>query len=429
MTCLLKPISIISVIILLTGHCCASLFGDATSTLQDTRIDIIGKTMGPIVYRVVIIKDDRSPTRSELSEAIQSTLDHINDLMSTYQPDSDVSEFNVSQSTDWMAVHPDTAYVMKRALEISEQTEGAFDVTVGPAVNLWNFGPEKQDFKVPNDSAIAAVKIKVGYKNVQVRLDPPAMRKALPSVQVDFSAIAKGYAVDRVAMKLKQLGCDNFLVEVGGEVVGWGSTENGTPWRVGVESPKEFTRAVEDVALLENAAMATSGDYRNFETVDGKRYSHSIDPSTCRPTENLLATACVVADDCLTADAFATALMVLGPDKGSRVCEQLNIPFLMIERSGDAPLDASKFTKYVSPGFPLASKQPTGASERGILPVFLAAVIVFGLAILGMAAGSVLANKPIQGSCGGLANMTNADGELTCAVCSDPSPDCAGVDK
>ncbi len=385
--------------------------------------------MGPIVYRVVIIRNEQTPPENELAEAVQATLDHVNSLMSTYQPDSDVTKFNVSKSTEWQDVDPNTAQVMQRAIEISELTNGAFDVTVGPAVNLWNFGPVKNDFKIPDDAAIAAVKAVVGYKNVQVRLDPPAMKKNLPDVQVDFSAIAKGYAVDRVATTLKELGCNNFLVEVGGEIVGRGATEEGTPWRVGVESPKEYTRAVEEVAFLTDAAMATSGDYRNFETIDGKRYSHSIDPVTCRPTENLLATACIIADDCMTADAMATAVMVLGHEQGADICEKLKLPFLIIQRSADSPSDASKFVKHISRDFPLAKKQPPVAATRGILPAFFAAVIVFGLAILGMAAGSIFANKPVQGSCGGLANMTNADGELTCAVCSQPSPECTGVEN
>lgn len=429
MICRRNPTLLIRLVAQMAVCFCAATGTAAMPNPDDSRIEIMGKTMGPIDYRVVIIKDKQTPPYPELAAAIQSTLDHVNNLMSTYLPDSDVTRFNVSKSTDWQDVDADTALVMQRAIEISELTDGAFDVTVGPAVNLWNFGPVKRHFDIPDDADITAVKAVVGYRKVQVRLDPPAMRKTLPDVQVDFSAIAKGYAVDRVAMKLKELGCTNFLVEVGGEVVGSGTTEKGTLWRVGVESPKEYTREVEEIALLNNAAMATSGDYRNFETIDGHRYSHSIDPVTCRPSEQLLATACVVADDCMTADAFATAVMVLGYEKGARICDNLKMPFLIIQRAAAAPPDASQFVKHISTSFPLAKEQPTGSPERGILPVFLAATIVFGLAILGMAAGSIFAKKPVTGSCGGLANMTNADGELTCTSCSAPSPDCTGNGK
>ena len=418
-------------IVLICLACCGSdsILPAQSIEESETRVDIVGTTMGPIVYRVVAIKDDQTPDVVELSRAIQSALDHVNQLMSTYQADSDVTRFNESKSTDWISVDVDTATVMLRSLEISELTKGAFDVTVGPAVNLWHFGPNSGRFSIPEDAEIESVKRRVGYKNVQARLEPPAIRKMLPLIEVDFSAIAKGYAVDRVAAVLVDMNCKNFLVEVGGEVAARGMTETGQPWRIGVESPNEFARIVGHVALLDDAAMATSGDYRNFEIVDGKRYSHSINPVTCRPTENLVATACVVANDCMTADAIATALTVLAKNEGAAICQELKIPCLLIERAADDPANPSRFQTYISPNFPLA-EQPTAAPPgKSVFGVFLAAAVVFGLAVLGMAAGSIFANKPVKGSCGGLANLPTDRGELECSLCEKPATDCVEQDS
>ena len=403
-----------------------SLIAQPSFALEEFRkIDIIGKTMGPIVYRVVVVETTTALDKDQLGKAIQERLDHVNALMSTYQDDSDVTRFNKSRSKDWIEVHADTAKVMARALEIGDLTDGAFDVTVGPAVNLWNFGPEKTKFQKPSDSEIESIQVKIGYQNVSTRLDPPAIRKSIPEIEIDFSAIAKGYAVDVVAERLRELGCDRFLVEVGGEVSGQGLNQDGQPWRVGIERPKENTREIEAVSSLVDAAMATSGDYRNYFVHEGKRYSHAIDPRTCRPTSELLATACVVAPDCMTADALATALMVVGAAQARAICEKLDVTYYLVERSKTAPNDESRFTRHVSPSFPLGdgAKQIVSVVEKqGILPVFLSALVVFGLAILGMSAGAIFANKPVQGSCGGLASM--ATGETTCGVCNDPVEDC-----
>lgn len=389
-----------------------------------SRTDIAGTTMGPIVYRVVIINDENTPDESVLTTEIQNALDHVNDLMSTYKPDSDVSRFNNSDSSEWVSVHQDTARVMSKAIEISKLTDGAFDVTVARAVNLWNFGNERNPFELPSDETVEAVRSATGYQNVSVRMEPPGIKKTIAKLQIDFSAIAKGYAVDRVANVLNELGCKRFLVEVGGEVVGQGLTESNTPWRVGVEKAKMESREIEAVALLENGAMATSGDYRNIRIVGGKRYSHSIDPKTCRPTEELLATACVTANDCMTADALATALMIMGANKATSFCNENGIEYFLVERSLDAPNDSTKFTKHISKGFPLANDPATPVvAERGILPVFIAALIVFSLAVLGMSAGAIFANKPVQGSCGGLANMSS-DSDAECGICSEPAKDC-----
>lgn len=387
--------------------------------------EITGRTMGPIEYKVIIAHHPKSVTPDELQEKVDTSLERVNGLMSTYIPDSDVSRFNNSSSTQYQDVELETAVVVAKAIEISQQTDGAFDITVGPAVNLWNFGPQKSDFKIPTYESIESVKQLIGFQNLSVRLDSPAIKKSLPGLKIDLSAIAKGYAVDQVAKMLDETGCEKFMVEVGGEVITRGDRFGGGPWRIGVERPTEVGRAVDNVAEISNQAMATSGDYRNSFDYDGKRYSHTIDPKTCRPVTHGLASACVIADDCMTADALATAIMVLGAKRGQELCDSMGIEYLFVERDSDFGQD---LTAHVSRDFPLAAKPASANSDvQSIWPTFIGAALVFGIAVLAMAVGSIFANKPVTGSCGGLANKRNNNGELICGVCSEPSSDCDDV--
>ncbi len=307
--------------------------------------------MGPIVYNVVVAEPSLGERETEIQTAVQATLDRVNDLMSTYLPDSDVSRFNKSQSTDWQPVDPETAYVVRRAIEIGQQTSGAFDITVAPAVNAWQFGPKKtESFSPPSEADLIELREKVGYHFIESRLEPPAIRKTNPDVCIDLSAIAKGYAVDQVAKTLSGFGFSNYMVEVGGEVFAQGERVGGGKWRIGIESPKEQVREYEKIAELSQQAMATSGDYRIFRMIDGKRYSHTIDPTTCAPVEHSLATACVIAPDCLTADAFATAVTVLGAEQGAALCRQHSLELFTVERGGESE---NELLESVSEAFPL----------------------------------------------------------------------------
>ena len=414
---------------------CLSFVSTSFAQSELKPIEIFGKTMGPIKFKVIVSDYPTSVTKEQLDKDVNEALEKINRLMSTYIPDSDVSRFNLLDSTEFLDVDAETAQVVRRAIEISEQTNGAFDITVGPAVNLWNFGPDKSEFKLPSKANIAATMKLVGYKKLEVRMNPPGIRKSDSGLQIDLSAIAKGYAVDQVGVVLKAGGCKSFLVEVGGEVMARGERAGGGPWRIAVEKParKELTpvqialqpQAYDHVAKISNCAMATSGDYRNFVEFESTRYSHTIDPSTCRPVTHSTASACVVAPDCMTADALATAMMVMGTQKGSKVLKELGIEYLVVDRT-----DGDKFAASISAGFPLNAEtsevQPANAAANGqsILPTFIAAAVIFGLVILAMAVGSIFNNKPVQGSCGGLANMTNEDGDTECGICSKPVTDC-----
>lgn len=409
-------------------------FATAGPVAAQTKLDLprlisTGKCMGPIPYSVSIVDAPAGVNQATADAEIAAGLDHVNQLMSTYIKDSDVSRFNDNDTTEFVSVNEETARVVKRAIEISELSEGAFDITVGPAVNLWKFGPDKNKFKVPGDAAIADVKTLVGYRKLEVRLDPPAIRKSNPLLRIDLSAIAKGYAVDEVARRLEKLGCVSFMVEVGGEVRCAGRRHTGGPWRVGVEKPDEIRQVPSLVAELVGKSMATSGDYRNYHRVGKKRYSHTIDPTTCLPVDHYMASASIIADDCMTADAMATAVMVLGLERGQQFLNKAGVEYHLVERDSAF---GRNFTTVSSKNFPVGElklKQESVQASKpertnSIVPVFIASAAVFGLVILGMAFGAIFNNKPVQGSCGGLASVTNEDGESSCGICSKPTTDC-----
>ncbi|MEM7457505.1 MAG: FAD:protein FMN transferase [Planctomycetota bacterium] len=398
------------------------LLFQTTLCLAEEPVSITGTTMGPIVFEVTVVSPPDGFSKDSLEPEINAALERVNSLMSTYIATSDVSRFNESDSIEWFEVEQETASVVARSIEISELTGGAFDITVSPAVALWDFGSGAGEVELPTDDEITAVKSITGFELIEARLEPPAIKKQNSNVQIDLSAIAKGYAVDAVAEVLTSAGCENYLVVVGGEVFAAGNSPKGEAWRLGIEKPVVDRREPDSIASLNGQAMATSGDYRNFHMIDGRAYSHTIDPSTCRPVDHALASATVIANDCMTADALATAAMVLGEERAGAVCDEVDAHWLFITRKDPDPRVEAGFERTSSDGFPevqLTSNESGGSDS--ILPVFFAAAIVFGLAILGMAVGSIFANKPVQGSCGGLSAMA---GESECGICSKPVTDC-----
>jgi thiamine biosynthesis lipoprotein len=255
--------------------------------------------------------------------------------MSTYIPDSELSLINSSTSTEWIPVSSQLYDVLFAAQQVSRQTDGAFDITVGPLVNLWGFGPDKVNRPVPAAEDIATILPGTGYRQLELRTSPPAVKKHHPSTYLDLSGIAKGYAVDRIAALLEKNGINRFMVEIGGEIRARGSNQREETWRVGIEKPLIDQRAVEVIIHLPDTGMATSGDYRNFFMHDGRRYSHTIDPATGWPVSHDLTSVSVLDDSAMMADALATALMVMGPDLAWRFAEDRNIPALFIINSKD----------------------------------------------------------------------------------------------
>ena len=286
-------------------------------------------------YSVQIVAPPAELDRAALAEAITARLAEINRLMSTYQPSSELSRFNNSQTTEWFLVSPELVAVVAAAQRVSAASAGAFDITVGPLVNLWGFGPTPSAEDLPTAGDLQAARARVGWRQLEVQSQPPALRKSRADLSVDLSAIAKGYAVDQLAGLVEAHGLEDYLVEIGGELRGRGVNGRSEPWRIAIERPDANQRAVFEVVALRDISMATSGDYRNFVEIDGKRYSHTIDPASGRPVSHRLASVTVLADDCMQADAWATALLVLGPERGLELAEQLGLAALFIEHARD----------------------------------------------------------------------------------------------
>ena len=276
--------------------------------------EFTGLTMGTS-WSVKINAETLPFPRQQLKSQFDAILNRVNREMSTYLPDSELSFINAAHSTDPILVSPSLMQVLEAARGIGQLTQGAFDVTVGPLVNLWGFGPG-QDFTVPGEEQIDAALRLVGDE--YLRLDPAAstLKKASGGVSIDLSAIAKGHGVDRVADYLDSLQLDDYLVEIGGEIRARGVNREQAPWQIGIEQPVAGQRGVQRIIKLDNMAMATSGDYRNFFEQDGTRYSHTIDPRTGRPVTHDLASVTVLHPSAMLADAWATGLLVLGPEQG-----------------------------------------------------------------------------------------------------------------
>ena len=304
------------------------------STYDKPVQELVGSTMGT-TFSVKIVDPPANLDLVALQSEIQAALDDINQTMSTYIEDSALSRFNASESTDWQDVPGDLCYAIEAASVVSEFTGGAFDVTVSPLVDLWGFGPQESRGEPPGDDAIEAAMSDVGYTKLEVDCSIPAMRKTSPGVSVDLSAFAKGHAVDLVAELLNARFLPDYLVEIGGELRMRGLNAKEQPWAIAVESPKRSERSVQIVMNLSNAAMATSGDYRNYFEHEGTYYSHTIDPRTGRPISHNTASVTVVADTAAFADAAATALLVLGPDEGLELADRENIAALFLLRLGE----------------------------------------------------------------------------------------------
>ncbi|MXY55920.1 MAG: FAD:protein FMN transferase [Gammaproteobacteria bacterium] len=264
-------------------------------------------------------------------DRIDAELDRLNALLSTYDPHSELSRFNRSPSGVALPVSPELVAVVDAAFVVAEQTRGAFDATVAPLVALWGFGADAAQ-RAPLDSEVAQALRSVDYRRVAHGRDPPTLEKLLPAT-LDLSGIAKGFAVDRIAGVLDDAGCGSYLIEFGGEIRASGNPTGGGPWRLGVESPSgaDYVRTL----LLENGALATSGDYRQYRESDGVRVSHIIDPRTGYPVRHRLASVTVVADTAMMADAMATALLVMGATEATRFAGDSGVAALFVVRVDD----------------------------------------------------------------------------------------------
>ncbi|MBI3467722.1 MAG: FAD:protein FMN transferase, partial [Planctomycetes bacterium] len=285
-------------------------------------------------------------------------------------------------------------------------------------VRLWQFGPDPSP-ALPTEEELDATLTRVGLKQLEVRLDPPALCKLRPDVEVDLSGIAKGYGVDAVARLLNARGLSAYLVEIGGEVRTRGTKPDGSRWTVGIEAPTPGRRSVRRTIELSGASMATSGDYRSFRDTEGRRWSHTIDPRTGRPIAHQLASVTVVSDSCMESDALATALMVLGPEGAYDWSRANHVAALLIVRDGGSLVDrpTPEFARRFPPAGP-------GTRHPMTTTILLSAAII-GLAMAAMAVG-LLGRRRLRGSCGGLSSLCRAEqGQPTCDACQVPAAELA----
>lgn len=324
----------------------ASLFIISGCDKPVEQVHLYGPTMGT-TYNVKYLPQKDAPPREHFQNEIDRLLEEVNDQMSTYRKDSELSRFNQSRTSDSFTVSSQTATVVEEAIRLNKLTMGALDVTVGPLVNLWGFGPEARPEVVPSDIELAERKAMTGIEHLKV--EGNSLQKDLPNLYVDLSTIAKGWGVDVVADYIQSQGIKNYMVEVGGEIRLKGHNRDGNPWRIAIEKPDVNQRAVQEIIEPGNMAVATSGDYRNYFEREGIRYSHIIDPRTGRPIHNKVVSVTVLDKSCMTADGLATGLMVLGEEKGMQVAEKQNIPVLMIVKTDDGfkEFTSSAYAAYV----------------------------------------------------------------------------------
>jgi thiamine biosynthesis lipoprotein len=296
------------------------------------------------IYGTVYHVTYESPNGRGLQEEMEAVMNELGNSMSTFIPTSTISKINKNEDT---ALDEYFLAIFDKAQEVSEITDGAFDITVAPMVNVWGFGFKNKEQVTPE--LIDSLKNIVGYKKVKV--ENGQFVKEHPSTMLDCSAIAKGFACDMVGEFLREKGCKNYMVEIGGEVVAKGKNEKGNYWAIGISNPNENeffgNQQLKAIVQLKDRALATSGNYRNFYVEDGVKYAHTIDPKTGYPVQHSLLSTTVLADDCMTADAFATAFMVSGLEKSIEIAEadqDIEVYFIYSDEEGN-------FKTYISPGF------------------------------------------------------------------------------
>ncbi|HCI6164934.1 TPA: FAD:protein FMN transferase ApbE [Klebsiella quasipneumoniae subsp. quasipneumoniae] len=322
---------------------CDSATTPATPASTATVLD--GKTMGTF-WRVSVIGVDEAKAQA-LRAKVQAQLDADDRLLSTWKNDSALMRFNHAADTRPWPVSEAMADIVTLSLRIGAKTDGAMDITVGPLVNLWGFGPDKQPVATPDAQAIAAAKARTGLQHLQVinQSGRQFLQKDIPDLFVDLSTVGEGYAADHLARLMEQEGISRYLVSVGGALVSRGMNGEGKPWRVAIQKPTDRENAVQAIVDINGHGISTSGSYRNYYELAGKRISHVIDPQTGQPITHKLVSVTVIAPTALEADGWDTGLMVLGPEKAQQVVREQGLAVYMIVKEGEG------FKTWMSPQF------------------------------------------------------------------------------
>ena len=309
-----------------------------------------GRTMGT-TYNIKIVSTVEEVEKLQLQQKIDAALQQVNQEMSTYMNDSEISKFNQSTSIEPMEISSGFARVLAESIRIGELSGGKLDITVGPLVNLWGFGPDQRPETVPSDDVIASTRSRVGLEKVS--LIGNQLSKKTPNLYIDLSTTAKGYGVDVVAELIEENGITNYLVEIGGEMRLRGFKHTGELWAIAIEKPLIDStgeqRAIHQVIIPKDNAVATAGDYRNYFELDGQRFSHIIDPATGKPINHNLVSVTVITSSSMTADGLSTMLMVMGAEKGIEFAIENDLAALFISKTenGFSEDFTVKFKQYL----------------------------------------------------------------------------------
>lgn len=336
------------ILLVLLASCISACFPSNDSAKKEILLQ--GHTMGT-TYNIKVVATIEQVEALRLQQKIDAVLKQVNQAMSTYIPDSEISLFNKSQSTDPVEISSGFARVLKESIRLGELSDGKLDITVGPLVNLWGFGPELRPEKVPSDDVLANARSRIGLKNLH--LAGNQLSKDIPNLYIDLSTTAKGYGVDVVAELIESNGIGNYLVEIGGEMRLRGFKHTGELWAIAIEKPildpSGEQRAIHEVVIPKDNAVATSGDYRIYFEADGQRFSHIIDPETGMPINHNLVSVTVIHPSSMTADGLSTTLMVMGVEQGMEFAVKNDLAALFIFKSenGFSEKFTVKFKQYL----------------------------------------------------------------------------------
>lgn len=304
--------------------------GPATTALE--RYSLNGKTMGTRYSAIFFAASGID--EAAIGAGLFAAVDDVDRQMSTWKTDSDLSRLNMAAEHHWQKVPEALLYVLMAALRISRQSRGAFDIGVGDLVNAWGFGPDAQEIDEQRINMLKTQTRQLATDVLDIDAAQCRVRKRAP-ITLDLSGIAKGYGVDQLARCLDTFGITHYLVGIDGEMRARGAKPDGRPWSIAIEKPVRDQREVMGVMELSDAAIATSGDYRHWTRFQGKHYAHTMNSALRQPSCNRLAAVSVVASSCMEADAWATALLVLGEDAGIELAQAQDMDALFVLHDGD----------------------------------------------------------------------------------------------
>jgi thiamine biosynthesis lipoprotein len=288
-----------------------------------------GPTMGS-TYSIKYVRHAGLPAPADVRAEVEKILAEVDRQMSTYRSDSDIERFNALPANRCQAMPASILELVRVGEQLSVQSEGSYDLTVEPLLNLWGFGPQARGEKVPTAEALAEARKRVGHQHLLIDGDQLCKDAA---VEVDFNSIAAGYAVDTIAARLEAMGIRDYLAEATGELKASGRKADGSPWRIALEEPRDDRQVAERVIVVDGYGLSTSGDYRNYFEQDGQRFSHTFDARTGSPVSHNLASVTVIHPSALMADGLSTLLLILGPERGWDYAEKHDIGAFFVIRA------------------------------------------------------------------------------------------------